>query len=138
MKNCVDLAIWFRDGLETALEGKLIELIGNDPSVYTGRQILPSTTQILQQVMQQVLEADPSLCTKALYDKSVASMPETGPLAQEAKALLNKRGGHMGFSPAGQLGVVVDIVEGIPLVFEIDGVGHELEIESIDHSDWYD
>lgn len=138
VNNCVELATWFRDGLETVLKGNLIELVANDPSVYTGRQVLPSITGILRQVMQQVLEADPSLCTKESYDDNLAVIPETGPLALKAKALLNKRGGHMGFSPAGQLGVVVDIVEGIPLVFELDLGDHELEIESESHADWYD
>lgn len=127
VNNCTDLALWFRDGLEAMFEGDLLQLIQNDPSTHTARQIVPSVAIILNTVTSEMLKADPTLCPKHRYIEDLETLPEPGPNALKAQSLLLERGGMFSVSPSGQLGVAIDVAEGNPLVVELNGFDFEFE-----------
>ena len=131
LENCTDLANWYRDGFEVVLDGKLTRLIKDDPSIDTARQVLVSVATLVNNVMFQLLEADPSICSRKDYLRDLESLPETGPVAASANVWLQTRGGWLNISPEVQLGVALDRLEGIPTIIELKGFDYELETELV-------
>ena len=131
LENCTDLATWYRDGLEVVLDGKLTNQIKGDPTIDTARQVLVSVSALINGVMFQLLEADPSICSRTDYLRVLESLPETGPVAASANLWLETRGGWLNLSPEAQLGVALDLLEGVPTVIELNGFDYELETELV-------
>ena len=131
LENCADLATWYRDGLEVVLDGKLTKLIKGDPTIDTARQVLVSVSALISDMMFQLLEADPSICSRTDYLRDLESLPEAGPVATSANLWLETKGGWLNLSPEAQLGVALDLLEGVTTVIELKGFDYELETKLV-------
>lgn len=129
VNGCIEMAAWYENGLEVIFDGNLIQMIEDDRTIDTARQVVPSVADMLRKVMIDVLKEDPALCSRESYVRAVDFIPEAGPVAQRARLLLRERGGEFGISPSETLGLALDIVEGVPVVTELEGFDYELEIE---------
>ena len=135
MESCVDLALWYRDGMETILDGNLLQLIEDDKSISSARGILLQIVTLHNDVLVEIINMDASICSRENFLQNLELIPEAGPVAVIAHELLEARGGMFDSSPAGQLSLALDIAEGVPLTFEIRGVDYELEIGTVPHTE---
>ncbi len=118
MESCVDLASWYRDGIETVLEGNLLKLMEDDTSIVSASTIIGRVMTRFTDAMVEMLKNEPSICSRADYLHTLESLPEAGPVSVAANSLRESRGGSSGSSPAAQLGLALELAEGV-LEFEV-------------------
>jgi len=128
MNSCADLASWYRNGLETVIDGELEKIVLEDETIASARAIIIQTQGIFSSAIVKILELNPSICTREDFLQDIDRLPEVGPVAANVYSILEDRGGNTDISPTGHLRYALDIVEGVPLVTEWEGFDHEFEI----------